>query len=138
MKTFEQDLSTQPLPSPSGVACRPRRNRKSPALRSLLQETWLHPQDLISPIFLLEGINQKQSIPSMPGISRLSIDLVVKEAIELYRLGVRAIDLFAFIPAEKKDRWGSEAWRPDNLLQQALRKLKKEIPEMCLMVDIAL
>jgi porphobilinogen synthase len=117
---------------------RPRRNRKSAALRTLLQETRLHPSNFVAPIFIIEGYNQKQPISSMPGIDRLSIDLLLKEVEELYQLGIPAIDLFAVVPAEKKDRWGSEAVREGNLLQRAVVALKKTIPEMCVMVDVAL
>lgn len=115
-----------------------RRNRKSPAIRDLLQETRLHPNQLIAPLFVVEGEKQKQSVASMPGVYRFSQDLLVKETLELYELGIRAIDLFAYVPLEKKDRWGSEAARPDNLICQTLKLLKREIPDMCLMVDIAL
>ena len=117
---------------------RPRRNRKSTAIRSLVQETHLHPSHLIAPLFVLEGENQKQTIPSMPGVYRQSVDLLVKEVKELYTLGIRAIDLFPVIPAEKKDSWGTEATHQGNLLQQAIVALKREIPEMCIMVDVAL
>lgn len=117
---------------------RPRRNRKSTAIRSLVQETHLHPSHLIAPLFVLEGENQKQTIPSMPGVYRQSVDLLVKEVKELYTLGIRAIDLFPVIPAEKKDSWGTEATHQGNLLQQAIVTLKREIPEMCIMVDVAL
>jgi porphobilinogen synthase len=74
----------------------------------------------------------------MPGVYRRSIDLAVKEVIDLYRMGVRAVDLFPVILPESKDRWGSEAVREDNLLQRAVKAIKKEIPEMCVMVDVAL
>lgn len=117
---------------------RPRRNRKSPAIRALVQETRLHPNNFVAPLFILEGYNQKQPIASMPGVYRLSIDLVIKEAMTLYSQGVFAVDLFAVIPNEKKDRGASESYREGNLLQQAVIALKKEIPEMCVMVDIAL
>jgi porphobilinogen synthase len=117
---------------------RPRRNRKSAAVRDLLQETRLHPSHLVSSLFVVDGHNQRQSIPSMPGVFRLSIDLLIREVIDLYKLGIRAIDLFAYVPQEKKDRWGSEALRPGNLVSEAIRAIKKEIPEMCVMVDIAL
>lgn len=117
---------------------RPRRNRKSVAIRSLVQETHLHPSHLVAPLFVLEGENQKQAIPSMPGVYRQSVDLLVKEVKELYTLGIRAVDLFPVIPAEKKDSWGTEATHQGNLLQQALVTLKREIPEMCIMVDVAL
>jgi porphobilinogen synthase len=117
---------------------RPRRNRKSPAIRQIVQETHLHPNQLIAPLFIVEGTHQKQPISSMPNVYRFSLDLLIKEMQELYRLGIRAINLFPFIPEEKKDRTGSEAYRRGNLIQQALKTLKKEIPEMCLIADIAL
>ncbi len=117
---------------------RPRRNRKSTAIRALVQETRLHPSQLVAPFFVVDGHHQQQPIPSMPGVNRLSIDNLIKEVIRLYKLGVRAVDLFTYIPQEKKDPFGSEALRPGNLLQQALQALKQEIPEMCLMADIAL
>ncbi len=117
---------------------RPRRNRKSAAIRSFVQETRLHPNQLIAPLFILEGSNQRQEISSMPDVYRLSIDLVIKEIEELYRLGIRAVDLFAYVPSEKKDPYGTEAIREGNLLQKAIIAIKKAIPEMCVMVDIAL
>lgn len=115
-----------------------RRNRKSPAVRSFLQETRLHPSQFIAPLFVVEGSQQKQAIASMPDIYRYSQDLLVREVQQLYQLGIRAVDLFAYVPQEKKDRYGSEAFRRGNLIYQSLQLLKKEIPEMCLMVDIAL
>jgi porphobilinogen synthase len=117
---------------------RPRRNRQTAAIRGLVQETHLHPSQLIAPLFIIEGKTQHQMIASMPGIFRYSIDLLLREVIALYQLGIRAIDLFCCVPVEKKDAQGSEAIKQDNLLQQAIRLLKQEIPDMCLMVDIAL
>jgi len=117
---------------------RPRRNRKSEAIRSLVRENRLHPSDMVAPLFILEGENQKQEVESMPGVFRMSVDQWIPEIIELYKLGVRAVDLFAVVPEEKKDRWGSESVREGNLLQQAISTFKREIPEMCVMVDIAL
>ncbi|NGX42708.1 MAG: Delta-aminolevulinic acid dehydratase [Chlamydiae bacterium] len=117
---------------------RPRRNRKSAAIRALVQETRLHPSDFVVPLFVLEGSNQKEDIPSMPGVFRLSTDLLLKEVAELYQLGIRAIDLFPVIPQEKKDPYGSEAIRSGNLLQQTISSIKRELPEMCVMVDVAL
>jgi porphobilinogen synthase len=117
---------------------RPRRNRLSPAIRELVQETHLHPSQLVSPLFIVEGELQQQSIASMPGIFRYSLDLLLKEVLELYQLGIRAIDLFCNVPLEKKDLKGTEALRSNNCLQLAIRMLKQEIPEMCVMVDIAL
>lgn len=117
---------------------RPRRNRKTPAIRSLVQETYLHPSNLVAPLFITEGTNQKITIESMPDVYRLSLDLMVKEVEALYNLGIQAIDLFPVIPNEKKDKDGSEAIREGNLIEQALILLKKEVPDMCVMVDVAL
>lgn len=117
---------------------RPRRNRKSPAVRDIVQETRLHPSNFVAPLFILEGRQQKQPIHSMPDVYRLTIDLMMEEVEELYRLGIRAVDLFPVIPSEKKDPFGSEAFRENNLLQRSIEAIRKEVPEMCIMVDIAL
>lgn len=117
---------------------RPRRNRKSAAIRALSQETRLHPSNLVSPLFVIDGQSRREEIKSMPGISRFSLDLLIKEAVELYSLGVQALDLFIYVSPEKKDRYGTEALRSGNLLQKAVQAVKKEVPEMCVMVDIAL
>lgn len=117
---------------------RPRRNRQSPAIRALVQETHLHAHQFVAPLFIIEGEDHSQSISSMPGIFRFTIDRIIKEAIELYALGIRAVDLFCVVPIEKKNGKASEALRPNNLLQQAIRALKENLPEMCVMVDIAL
>ena len=117
---------------------RPRRNRKSPAIRSLVQETRLHPNNFVAPLFILDGVNQKQPIDSMPGVFRLSVDLILKEAEKLFSKGVMAVDLFPVITSDKKDHYGSESYREGNILHQAVLALKKEIPDMCVMVDVAL
>lgn len=117
---------------------RPRRNRKSPAIRDIIQETRLHPSQLIAPLFLIEGHDKKDPILSMPEVYRLSLDKAVEEIFELYSHGIRAIDLFAYIPKEKKDAYGTEAVRENNLIQQAVRLIKSECPDMCVMVDVAL
>jgi len=130
--------ANQTEPLSIDLSQRPRRNRKSAAIRSLVQETRLHPSNFVAPMFVLEGTNQQQAVASMPGVSRLSIDLMIKEAEALFALGVRAVDLFVVVPAEKKDRMGSEAIREGNLLERAISSLKRALPEMCLMVDIAL
>lgn len=133
--TSLQTKMTSPL---LDIPFRSRRNRKSHAIRELLQENRLHPSNFVAPLFVMEGRNVLHPIPSMPNISRMSIDLILKEAEQLYKLGIRAVDLFPYIPAEKKDRYGNEAVQEDNLLQRSIKALKKEIPEMCVMVDIAL
>lgn len=134
---IENSLFLQPNVQQS-LQRRPRRNRQTAAIRGLVQETHLHPSQLVAPLFIVEGQSQQQIIASMPGIFRYSLDLLLKEVITLYRLGIRAVDLFCYVPTEKKDAQGSEAIRSGNLLQQAIRLLKQEIPDLCLMVDIAL
>lgn len=127
------------LPSFSlNLPVRPRRNRKSPALRAIFQETHLHSSQLVAPLFIVEGTNQIQPIRSMPEVYRFSIDQVITEIVELYALGIRAVDLFTYVPPHKKDSIASEASRRGNLLQNAILAIKKELPEMCLMADIAL
>lgn len=117
---------------------RPRRNRKSPAIRSLIRETHLLPHQLVAPLFIIEGNNKRETIHSMPGIERLSIDQLILEVKELYHHGIRAIDLFPVIPKEKKDPYGKEAINPQNLSTRAIKALKQEVPEMCIIVDVAL
>lgn len=117
---------------------RPRRNRQTAAIRGLIQETHLHPSQFVTPLFIVEGQKEQQTIASMPGIFRYSLDLLLKEVLSLHALGIHAVDLFCYVPNEKKDADGSEAIKQGNLLQQAIRLLKQEIPDMCVMVDIAL
>lgn len=120
------------------ITKRPRRNRKSVAIRSLVQETHLHPSQFVAPLFVLEGSKEKLPIASMPGVYRYSLDLLLKEVEELVKCGVNAVDLFAVIPKEKKDPVGSEALREDNLLCRSVTALKKAFPEVCIMADVAL
>jgi porphobilinogen synthase len=104
----------------------------------MLQENRLFPSQLIAPLFIVEGDQQMQPIPSMPEVYRLSIDTMLKEVEELYQLGVRAVDLFAYVPNSKKDPLGTEAIRSGNLLHRSILAIKREIPDMCVMADIAL
>src|ERR1700733_14347613 len=117
---------------------RPRRNRKMQAIRSLIEETILRPSDFVVPFFLLPGENQRQSIPSMPGIYRLSADLVLKEAEELHRQGIPAIALFPIIAPEDKDPTGRAALDPKGPLPATIAFIKKRIPSLCVITDIAL
>lgn len=117
---------------------RPRRNRKSSAIRSMVQETRLHPSDLIYPQFVVEGEGIKEPIRSLPGIYRLSIDLLLKEIERAVELGIPAVALFPVIPEEMKDQIGSESANPDGILQKAIRVIKSEFPDLCLIADIAL
>lgn len=117
---------------------RPRRNRKSPAIRSLVQETTLQASDLIVPFFIVGGTSQRVSIPSMPGIDRLSIDLLIKEAELLHAQGIPGIVLFPVIDPSLKDPSGVEAWNPSSLIPQAIKAVKKELPSLCVINDVAL
>lgn len=123
---------------PSFLNKRPRRNRRTEALRALTQETSLQPCQLVSPCFVLEGERRQEEISSMPGIHRLSTDLLIESIRTQWDLGIRAVDLFAYIPTEKKNPKGSEAVRPGNLICQAVHAVKQEFPELCVMVDVAL
>lgn len=125
-------------PATIDLPVRLRRNRKSGAIRALLQETRLHPADFVAPLFVLEGSKNKQAISSMPGVYRYSIDLLLKEVEECLKLGIQAVDLFMVVSPDKKDPLGSESVREDNLLVQSVRALKSEFPQLCVMVDIAL
>lgn len=117
---------------------RPRRNRLTGAIRGLVRESYLLPGQLIAPLFVVEGENQKQIISSMPGIYRYSIDFLLEEISGLINLGIRAVNLFCMVDESKKDSLGSEAVREGNLLQRAIRAVKAAFPGICLMVDIAL
>lgn len=117
---------------------RPRRNRKNSAIRALVEETKLTTSDLIYPQFVVEGSGIKDPISSMPGIYRLSPDLLLKEAERLLEFGIPAIALFPVIPKEVKDERGSEAINPQGVLQQAVRLIKKNFPQLCVITDIAL
>jgi porphobilinogen synthase len=117
---------------------RPRRNRGSAAIRSLVRETELTPAHLIYPLFLIEGDAAREPIASMPGIARLSVDLAVAEARDAYRLGVPAVTLFPALPETRKDRVATESTNPDGLLQRAVRELKDAVPELLVITDVAM
>lgn len=117
---------------------RPRRNRKNVSIRGLLQETRLHPHDFVAPLFVLEGNQQQQPISSMPGVYRFSLDRLIKEVESLLKLGIMAIALFPVIDSDKKDAYGSEALREDNLSVRTIKEIKKRFPELCIIADIAL
>lgn len=115
-----------------------RRNRASDFSRRLVRENQLSPDNLIFPVFVLEGENQRESVPSMPGVERLSVDLLVEQAAELVELGIPALALFPVVLAEKKNLSGSGAWDSDGLAQRAVRALKKAHPELGVITDVAL
>jgi len=117
---------------------RMRRMRYSDFSRRLMCENLLTVDDLIYPMFVTEGSKQRQAISSMPGIERLSLDLLLEEARELYELGIPAIALFPVVEADKKSENAAEAYNPDGLVQRSVRALKAEIPGLGVMTDVAL
>ena len=117
---------------------RMRRMRKHDFSRRLMAENQLSVNDLIYPMFVLEGNNRTEQVASMPGVERYSIDLLLKEAQELVDLGIPMIALFPVTPAEKKSLMAEEAYNPDALVQRAVRELKREFPELGVMTDVAL
>lgn len=119
-------------------ATRMRRLRRHAFCRDMVAESRLSTQDLIYPMFILKGKNRREVIPSMPGIERLSIDLLVKEAEELVKLGIPAIAIFPVTPAELKSECASEAYNENGLAQKAVRAVKAFVPDIAIITDVAL
>lgn len=117
---------------------RPRRLRQSAWLRDMVTEARLHPSDLIWPLFVQEGAGKVTSVDGLPGVERLSIDMVIDAAKEAVALGIPAIALFPVTPAEKKTEDGREAFNPENLICRAIRAVKKAVPEIGIIGDVAL
>ncbi len=117
---------------------RMRRMRRDDFSRRLMRETHLTPDDLIYPVFVLEGEGNREPVASMPGVERLSIDLLVKEAKEIAALGVPAMALFPVTPPEAKSEKAEEAYNPDGLAQRAVRAVKEAVPELGVITDVAL
>ena len=117
---------------------RMRRMRKQAFTRNLMAEASLSVNDLIYPMFVLPGQNQRQDIPSMPGIQRLSVDLLMQECAELVALGIPAIALFPVTPLAIKTEGAEEAYNPDGLAQQATRAVKSAFPDLGVITDVAL
>ena len=117
---------------------RMRRLRANEFSRRLVRENTLSPADLILPVFVVDGSDQREPIASMPGIERLSIDLLVKQAKIVQQLGIPAIALFPVIAAEQKTLLAEEAFNPDGLVQRAVRALKDALPELGVITDVAL
>lgn len=119
-------------------AARPRRLRRSPALRAMVREATLTPHDFIWPVFLTEGTDRADPVGSMPGVHRLSVDRIAAAAREAHGLGIPAICLFPYTAAEARTEDCAEAWSPDNLTNRAIRTIKDAVPDMAVMTDIAL
>ena len=117
---------------------RNRRLRQSPAVRALVRETSLSPADFIAPIFVVEGRQVREEIPSMPNYYRLSLDLVSAEVKSLWSLGIKSVLVFVKVPDVLKDNRGTEAVNPQGLMQRAVAEIKSTCPEMVVMTDVAL
>src|SRR5919199_555353 len=117
---------------------RPRILRSSPAIRGLVAETVLTPNDFIVPLFIDEGENIQTEIPSMPDYYRRSLDLTVKEVKELWSMGIKSVLLFIKCRDELKDNAGREAWNPDGLMQRSIKAIKDAVPDIYIMTDVAL
>jgi porphobilinogen synthase len=117
---------------------RNRRLRSSEAIRSLVRETILTPSDFLVPLFVVEGTNVKEEIPSMPNYYRLSLDHLEKEVKELWNMGLCAVLLFVKVPDNLKDYRGTEAISQDGLMQRAIKTVKDACPDMLVMTDVAM
>ena len=115
---------------------RPRRLRRTPTIRRMVRETSISVDDLIYPVFVKHGKGERQPIPSMVGQYRLSVDELVKEAAEVWSLGIPALILFGL--PKKKDELGSEAYAGDGIVQQAVAAIKEKVPELILVTDVCL
>ena len=120
------------------LAIRPRRNRRSEWMRRMVRENQVTTDDLIWPLFIMDGDNARAPVPSMPGVERLSVDQAVAEAVRAAKLTIPCLALFPSTDPSLRDETGSEALNPDNLVCRTLRAIKKEVPEIGLLADVAL
>jgi porphobilinogen synthase len=124
--------------SPLNLTKRPRRLRHNHSIRSMVQETNLTVDDLIYPMFVMEGENERIEIASMPGCYRYTLDLLLTEIAECYSLGIKAIALFPVVPEAKKDDTGTESFNPQGLAQRTVRAIKAQTPDIIVITDVAL
>ena len=117
---------------------RNRRLRSKQSLRNLIKESSIHPHDFIVPLFIIEGNNFKEEIPSMPNYFRYSLDNVKKEVKQLWSIGVQAVLLFVKVEDSLKDNFGTEAINNNGLMQRAIKEVKNSVPEMTIITDVAL
>lgn len=118
---------------------RPRRLRKSHAIRAMTQENWLRPEDLVQPLFIIDGKGQPKPIKAMPGVKRFTLDHLIRECEQLSALDIRAVDLFpSMLPASIKNPQGKEALNPKGLVVRAIKAIKKHTPELSVITDVAL
>ena len=140
LSTFRFPLSTALVPDrfKLDLIRRPRRLRRTAGLRSLVEETVLRPEDFIAPLFVVEGKGRPEPIPSMPGVFRRNVADLVRECRALLKLGVPAVALFPKLDGRLKDEEGTAALREDGLVLRAVRAIKKSVPELVVMTDLAL
>lgn len=131
-------FTSEDLPAPGFPATRLRRNRMDDWSRRLTRENTVTVDDLIWPLFVQEGNNASDAISSMPGVERLSVDLIVRAAVEAAELGIPALALFPSTPTELRKETAEEAWNPDNLVCRAVRAIKAEVPNIGVICDVAL
>jgi len=124
--------------TPLDLAIRPRRNRKAEWARRLVRENVLTTDDLIWPLFVVDGHNTRTPVTSMPGVDRLTVDQAVRDAERAMKLNIPCIALFPYTEASLRDETGSEALNPNNLVCQSVRAIKKEFPEIGVLCDVAL
>jgi porphobilinogen synthase len=124
--------------TPLGLAVRPRRNRKAEWARRLVRENVLTTDDLIWPMFVVDGHNTRTPVASMPGVDRLTVDQAVRDAERAMKLNIPCIALFPYTEPSLRDEQGSEALNPNNLVCQSVRAIKKEFPELGVLCDVAL
>ena len=120
------------------LTTRPRRNRRSDWARRMVREHVLTTDDLIWPMFIVDGAKTRVPVPSMPGVERLTVDQAVREAERAAKLAIPCLALFPFTDPAMRDAEGSEALNPDNLVCRAMRAIKKEVPEIGILCDVAL
>jgi porphobilinogen synthase len=117
---------------------RPRRNRKSEAIRAMIEETKVETKSLIFPLFLIDGKNQRVEVNSMPGIYRFSPDLILREIEECMNLGIVSFDIFPAVEDSLKDRFATKSHDPSFFYLKTLREIKSKFPESCIMTDVAM
>jgi porphobilinogen synthase len=117
---------------------RPRRLRRTETLRRMVRENFLRVEDLIYPLFVMEGEGQREEVPSMPGCYRYTLDLLLDEVKQAAELGIGAIALFPLIPYEQKDNAGTESYNPNGLIPRAVRAIKQAVPDILVITDVAL
>src|SRR5439155_42260 len=123
--------------APLELTTRMRRNRKSEWARRMVRENVLTADDLIWPLFIVDGANLRVPVASMPGVERLSVDQAVREAVRAAELHIPCLALFPYTDPKLRDETGSEALNSDNLVCQAIRAIKKEVPELGILCDVA-